>query len=103
MFRTAEIWVVDFGLLAYSENPPPAFATLEAAVTGDVYLGVDPFFYFERLCRLPGMPELRYDWQINSILLETTPWISGSDASGREVRQRDESRISYRQVERTDA
>ena len=49
------------------------------------------------------MPELRYDWQLNSILLETTPWISGRDASGREVRQRDESRISYRQVERTDA
>jgi hypothetical protein len=102
-FRTNDVWVIDAGFLAYSESQPPLFATLGSAVTGDFYLGIDPFFYFEDLCRLQGMPELRYEWRIDSIARETTPWISTIDTAGREVLQRDEPRTSYEPVDRTNA
>lgn len=102
-FRTAKVWVIDAGFLAYCQSEPPVFATLGSVVAGDFYLGVDPFSYSEYLYRLPGMPELRYEWRIDSIALETTPWISTRDTSGREILHRDESRTSYQPVPRTDA
>ena len=40
------------------------------AVSGELYLGVDPYFYFERLFRTPGMPPLIYEWQIEGIAIE---------------------------------
>jgi hypothetical protein len=103
VYRTDKVWVIDAGLFAYSKSKPPEFATVGSCVTGDFYLGVDPFFYFEDLCYLPGMPELRYEWHVEAIQLETTPWISTRDAGGQEIRQRDETQISYKDVQRTDA
>lgn len=103
VYRTEKVWVIDTGLLAYSETKPPDFATIGSCVTGDFYVGVDPFFYFEDLFGLPGMPELRYEWLIESIQLETTPWISTRDSDGREIRQRDETETSYKDIGRTDA
>jgi len=43
-------------------------------------LGVDPFFYFEQLCRIPSIPPLIYDWQVNAIEQDTTPYIFSNDA-----------------------
>jgi hypothetical protein len=69
-------FVLDFGLLAYSNwivlddlQPPDAGAWL----TGEVHLGVDPFFYMDELAQLPGMPALIYTWTIVEIQLNTTP------------------------------
>jgi hypothetical protein len=102
-YATEEAWVVDFGILAFSESKPPSIATVGASVSGEFSIGIDPFFYFERLCKIPGFPELRYDWRVDSILLETTPWLSTRDATGRKVLCRDDSRTSYREVDKTDA
>lgn len=60
-------WVLDFGVQAYSEEAPPGDVRVGDRVTGVVYLGVDPFPYFERLAGSPGMPALVYTWDILSI------------------------------------
>lgn len=70
----APTWcAIDIGVLAYRElhsfsPPPPSFS-------GEVYLGVDPFFYFESLARDADAPALIYDWRIHRIELETAPRI----------------------------
>src|SRR5262245_42421183 len=71
-FIHAEAWVLDFGLRAYQDRKPPADLSARSWVQGEIYLGVDPFFYFERLRSLPGMPSLSYAWRIRQIKLETT-------------------------------
>jgi hypothetical protein len=65
--------VIDIGLLAYRELlgfpvPPDSF-------TGEIYLGLDPFFYFERLCSERDAPPLIYNWRIHRIEVETAPRI----------------------------
>ena len=70
---------------------------------GEIYLGIDPFFYFEDLHKLPGMPALQYDWRIERILLETTPWLSTKRPEGGTLMERDKTKESFREVERTDA
>ena len=64
---------IDVDVLAYREllgfqAPPPSFS-------GQVYLGVDPFFYFESLAHEAGAPALVYDWRIHRIEVETAPRI----------------------------
>jgi hypothetical protein len=68
----ADDWcVVDIGVLAFrdlmGEAPPPK------QFTGELRLGVDPFFYFEGLGRREGAPALIYDWRIHKIEVETAP------------------------------
>lgn len=63
--------VIDIGVLAYREllgfaAPPDLFA-------GEIYLGVDPFFYFERLSSERDAPPLIYNWRIHRIEVETAP------------------------------
>lgn len=57
--------------------------------------GVDPSFYFERHYKIPGIPALIYDWQVNSIEQDTTPYVLSDD--GR-VYIRDESKRSHQTV-----
>jgi hypothetical protein len=40
---------------------------------GNVYIGVDPYFYFEQLGHEPGAPALIYDWKIEKIEMQTAP------------------------------
>jgi hypothetical protein len=68
-----------------------------------VYLGVDPFPYFETLSFLPGMPELYRTWFVHRIQRETTPWKEAVDESGRPFKMRDAGKRSYEEVSATDA
>jgi hypothetical protein len=43
--------------------------------SGEIYIGVDPFPYFEKLAREPEAPALIYDWKIQRIEVETAPRI----------------------------
>lgn len=67
-------WVViDIGVLAYRElysYPPPP-----DSFSGELYIGVDPFFYFENLANQADAPPLIYDWRIHRIEVETAPRI----------------------------
>lgn len=104
VYRTKSVWVLDMGFLAYQESPPPRFATKGSWVEGEIYLGIDPFMYFEQLKNRPGMPPLTYGFRIGQILLETTPWLTKTDESGRTIMTvRDEQNESYREVAETDA
>ncbi len=102
-FCSESAWVVDFGVPAYQDAKPPAWASTHARVRGHVYVGVDPFFYFESLRSIQGMPDLFRQWFIHRILLETTPWIESVDSQGRKVISRDAKRESFEEVPVTDA
>lgn len=103
IFTAKQVWVVDFGILAYLNHPTPRIASKGAWLCAEVYLGIDPFFYVEELHAIPKMPELRYDFRVRDILLETTPWLTNKDADGHTVMTRDESRRSYSNVAETNA
>jgi hypothetical protein len=97
------VWVLDAGFLAYQESQPPRFAKKGAWVSGEIYLGIDSFMYFEGLKNIIGMPALTYNFRIGQILLETTPWLTTTDESGRTMMLRDEQNESHRKVAETDA
>jgi hypothetical protein len=103
MFQCEEAWVVDFGVPAFREERPPTVASVGASVQSRLYLGVDPFFYFERLSSIPGMPKISQNWLVHGIQLETTPWVEAPDEAGRTCRTREESQKSYEVVSATDA
>jgi hypothetical protein len=103
VFTTKNVFVLDFGFLAYDQAPSPKWMKAGQFVDADLYVGIDPFFYFEELHAIKGMPELRYGFRIRDIELETTPWISTVDSNGRTIMTRDESNQSFRQVAETDA
>jgi hypothetical protein len=103
IYGSDNAWVIDVGVPAYRQERLPARARVGSRVAGDIYIGVDPFFYFESLCALPGMPNLYRQWFIRRILLETTPWLETVDETGRTLRTRDESKTGYKEVDATDA
>jgi len=96
-------WVIDFGMRAFQEARPPEWARPGVLLRGVVYLGIDPFFYFERLKNEPGMPDLFLEWTIRRICLETTPWVESRDASGRILRARADRDPTFVEVPKTDA
>ena len=102
MFINDEVWVIDFGLPAYTEARAQQFIQLAAHVEGELYLGVDPFTYKESLWSIPRMPSLFRDFRIESILLETTPLIPGYVGAIATL-IRGNSKESFVEVPRTDA
>ncbi|HMN41626.1 MAG TPA: hypothetical protein PKE29_12330 [Phycisphaerales bacterium] len=98
-----DAWVVDFGgVMAFRDEAAPSWAREGALVAGDVYLGIDPFFYFERLYKLPGVPPLIYEWRIEAIDMDSTPFVDSIDEKGRAVKVRDESRKGRVPIPATD-
>jgi hypothetical protein len=95
----ADVWVIDVGLCVFNEHKPPQGLAVGDVVAGDAYLGVDPFFYFERLGKRPSMPPLIYTWQVLEIARQTAPFIS----AGPRLLVRDSSRLGWEGIERTDA
>ncbi len=91
-------WVLDCGIGIYQELPVPAGVEVGRCVRGTASLGVDPFFYFERLHALPEMPPLVYTWRIDAIWRNAAPFVrSGS------VLVRDPEQLGWIPLERTDA
>ena len=95
--------VIDAGaFMAFREGGHDGMQ-LGELVEGLVYLGIDPFFYFEGLYKTPGMPPLSYQWLIREIQLETTPWRDGKLPNGARIRERDDSKESFTPVAATNA
>ena len=101
VFISDEICVLDFGLAAYSENSADLKAghRLGDVVQGKITLGVDPFFYFERLSKISGVPPLIYEWRINSVEQDTSPVVP-TKICGREGYAKQSGR-SFRRVPAT--
>lgn len=91
-------WAVDCGIGIFQDERPPADISVGDWLGGVVNLGIDPFFYFERLHSVDGFPPLIYTWQILSISMQTAPFIEVGGA-----RTRDSGQHGWREVERTDA
>jgi hypothetical protein len=102
VFASKDAWVLDCGVLAYRDQAPPLGIREGTWMEGELYLEVDPFFYFEGLWKLPGMPALTYDVRIEEILLETTPWRELT-VRGRKIRERVAGQVGHASVQQTDA
>ncbi len=102
-FLNENVVVLDFGYFAYYQVSPPRWMRSSRYVEADLYLGIDPFFYFEELYAIRGMPELRSRFRVSGIELETTPWKSTVDSHGRTIRSRDDTQTSFSPVAETDA
>jgi hypothetical protein len=103
IYLTPEVWVLDFGICAFREFKPPEGISVGNFVAAEIYVGIDPFFYFERLYKLPKIPALIYSWRINSIGQQTAPFIETRALSGQTILVRDEKKLGYRDIGKTDA
>ena len=103
VYLTPDVWVLDFGVCAFQESTPPKGLSVGKFVTAEIYLGIDPFFYFERLRTLARIPALVYSWKIDSIQQQTAPFLETREPSGQKVLVRDEKKLGYKTVEKTDA
>jgi hypothetical protein len=91
--------VIDCGILVYDDDGSLAELGEGAWIAGTVWLGVDPFMYFDQLHTLSRMPALAYSWEIKRIGRQTSPFIEVAPKSFR----RDASKSSYVEVVETDA
>ena len=99
VYLNERVWVLDMGFLAYNQTYPlPQGAAKGSWVEAEIYLGIDPFMYFEGLKSMPGMPRLTYSFLVTQILLETTPWLTTQT-----MKLRDEQNESYQEVAETNA
>jgi hypothetical protein len=91
-------WAVDFGFPAYRAEKPPENLNAGDHVQGEIYLGIDPFFYFERIAFMPGAPALIMDWYVENIEIQTAPFIRQGS-----FMVRDAALIGWRYIAATDA
>ena len=108
VLQTEDITVLNIGILVYREaEQAAALGEPETRFRTQLHLGIDPFFYFERLSKIPGVPPLVYSWRIASILQQTAPFIESTAASGphagRPIMVRDASKLGYREIQKTNA
>jgi hypothetical protein len=97
--REAEWWAIDAGIRMYREGRPPQGVEEGCWVSGEAYIGVDPFQYSERHSRHHTAPGLIYDWTINKIEINTAPYIKVE--AGHRIR--DPARPGWREIEATNA
>jgi hypothetical protein len=91
-------WVLDCGIGVYQDQAPPPGIAVGDMVRGVANLGIDPFFYFERLHAFAGMPPLIYTWRIDEITRQTAPFVEAGN-----VFIRDPRKLGWLPLERTDA
>jgi|SRR6185437_10849242 len=92
-------WVVDIGVLTFREERLPTELRQGSWLRGKIFIGIDPFFYFERLAHQPGAPPLIYDWKIEKIEEQTSPLIEVRPR----VMTRDPNQLGWKEVDKTNA
>ena len=92
-------WALDVGVLIFREEKPPQNVRLGGWMSGDIHVGIDPFFYFESLARQPSAPALIYDWEIEKIEMQTGPFVEVQPR----LRKRDPTRLGWSEIDKTDA
>jgi hypothetical protein len=101
-FASDDLLMLDFGLLAYRElRERPALASGWRA--GTVSLGVDPFFYFEGYAKRLEVPPAIYSWDITGLWRQSAPFIASNIPGARQVMVRDEERLGWMWLGKTDA
>ena len=93
------VWVLDCGIHVFQDDPAPPNLRVGDIVSGRAYLSVDHFAYFERLHAKPDMPPLVYTWRIDTISMQTAPFV--------EIRPRllarDPAKLGLTPIDKTDA
>lgn len=92
-------WVIDVGFLVFQETEPPPTVRKGDWLRGNISIGIDPFFYFERLAHQPGAPALIYDWKIERIEVQTAPLIEVRPR----VMERDPTKLGWKEIPETNA
>ncbi|MBR0829334.1 hypothetical protein JQ596_27725 [Bradyrhizobium manausense] len=92
-------WALDVGLILYRDESPPADIGVGTWLHGPVSIGIDPFPYFERHGHVSGAPALIYDWKIDKIERQTSPWIETQPGQ----MQRDLDKLGLEEVIETKA
>lgn len=104
ILRTPELSVLDIGIFAYCESPDSLENhRLDQHLATTLNLGVEPFSYFETFAKNPSVPPLIYSWRILSILRQTAPWLEKKKDSGGSIRVRDQTKLQYVEINKTDA
>lgn len=103
VFARPNVWVIDVGVQAFWEHALPDSVSVGDWVEGEIFLGIDPFFYKEYLCKEDGIPNLSYSWFIKRIERNDTPWLETSNAHGGKMLTRDESQERWLDTPATNA
>jgi hypothetical protein len=91
-------WAIDVGTVLFHEEKPPINARLGNWMSGEIYVGVDPYFYFERLAHQPNAPGLIYDWKVEKIEMQTAPFVKRE-----RIIIRDTAQLGWNEIAQTDA
>jgi len=73
VFKDDNILVIDFGILAYSDDRYIAGIEIGDYLSGVFELRVDSYDYFEVLFKIEGILPLIYTWKVKKIFYETSP------------------------------
>jgi hypothetical protein len=92
-------WVFDIGVLTFREERPPVDLCQGNWLRGEIFIGIDPFYYFERLAHQAGAPALIYDWKIEKIEEQTSPLIEVRPR----VMARDPNRLGWKEIAETNS
>lgn len=95
----ADVWVIDVGICVFNEHKPPMGVAVGDMISGRASLGVDPFFYFERLGKRASMPPLIYTWNVVGMVRQTAPFVP----AGPRLLVRDASKLGWEAIEQTSA
>jgi hypothetical protein len=101
--REETIVVLDLGeIMVYDEPVDKKPYEKGGFVEGEIWVGIDPFFYKDGYCKRPGMPALTYTWTIEKIEMLLAPYIlERVDPRGTKCYKRDRSKVAYRELEQT--
>ena len=94
-----EWWVIDVGVMLFREEKPPEFVRRGGWVSGSIDVEIDYYIYFEFLSAEPAAPALIYDWMIESIEMQTAPFVESRPGFW----VRDPMRLGWKEVRRTEA
>jgi hypothetical protein len=103
IYARPNVWVIDIGFKAFWEHAPPDFISVGDWIEGEIFLGIDPFFYREYLHKEDGIPNLSYYWSIKKIERNDTPWLETSNAHGGKILTRDDSQERWLDTNSTNA
>lgn len=92
-------WAMDFGIPVFQNALPPKDVRPGTWLEGRVYIGIDPFFYFEQISHFDDAPDMIHDWIIERIEMQTAPFV---DAGGN-LMVRDPTMSGWREIPQTDA
>lgn len=108
VYTARESWGIYFGLLAYTNQPPPPGIKVGAAISAQIWLGVDYYLYDQALSKIEAVPPMIYTWRVQQIHMQTTPFIKTISTEpgrlfGKEIFVRDLEKLAYKELAATDA